>query len=178
MSVQRSMKEAVVQEIKEKMLGSRSIIFVDYKGLNVQRVTELRSKCRAAGVEMKVSKNTLARIAAREAGMEDIVPMLVESTAAFYGLTDPVAPAKVLDQFMRDNRLQLPIRGGIVEGKVIDEKTVQYLVDLPPREVLLGQVLGTMVAPITGFLSVLQGNSRSLLYALEARRKQLAGESA
>lgn len=174
MNAQRRMKEEAVQELTEKLSGSRSVIFADYKGLNVARVTELRRQCRAAGVEMKVSKNTLTRIAAREAGLEGIVPMLVDSTAAFYSATDPVAPAKVLDAFMKEFRLQLPIRGGVVEGKIIGEKDVQALVDLPSREVLLGQVLGTIVAPLTGLLNVMQGTSRNFVYALEALRKQKA----
>lgn len=173
---QRRQKEETVQELKEKLSGCRSVIFADYKGLNVARVTALRRQCREAGVEMRVSKNTLARIAAREVGLEGAIPMLKESTAAFYGINDPVAPAKVLDAFMKETRLQLPIRGGVVEGKVIDPNGVKALVDLPSKEVLLAQVLGTLNAPIVGLLNVMQGNTRNLVYALEALRKQRAGE--
>ncbi|MCL2549061.1 MAG: 50S ribosomal protein L10 [Symbiobacteriaceae bacterium] len=176
MNNQRRAKVAIVDELKEKFTTSRAIIFADYKGLNVSRVSMLRRRCRDAGVEMKVSKNTLTRIAVSEIGLEDAIPYLVESTACFYSPEDPVAPAKVIDTFFKEYRLTLNIRGGVVEGKVVGPQAVAALIDLPPKEVLLSQVLGTLVAPISGMLNVMQGNTRNLVYALEALRKQKAGE--
>ena len=171
LNAQRRQKEETVQELKEKLSTCRAVIFADYKGLNVARVTELRRQCREAGVEMRVSKNTLTRIAATEVGLADAIPMLKESTASFYSYGDPVAPAKVLDAFVKETRIKLEIRGGVVEGKIIGEDGVKVLVDLPSKEVLIAQVLSTMNAPIVGFLNVLQGNTRNLVYALEAVRK-------
>jgi len=173
---QRRAKVETIAELKEKFSNSRSVIFADYKGLNVSRVSQLRRRCREVGVEMKVSKNTLTRIAVSEIGLEDAIPYLVESTACFYGLDDPVAPAKIVDTFSKEYRLNLKIRGGVVEGKVVGPEAITALIDLPPKEVLLGQVLGTLIAPLTGLLSVMQGNTRNLVYALEALRKQRAGE--
>lgn len=172
MSNIREQKEAKVAEIRDRFQNSQSVIFMDYRGLNVATVTRLRRQCREAGVEMKVIKNTLARIAAEELGLSEINQKLEGTTAAFYGLNDPVAPAKVIEDFLKENRLTLEIKGGIVNGKVIEAAAVKELAGLPDRSVLLAQVLGTMVAPLTGFYSVLQGNTRNLVYALEAVRKQ------
>ena len=176
MNSQRRAKVTEVDLLKEKIASSRSVIFADYKGLNVQRVSLLRRRCREAGVEMRVSKNTLTRIAVSEIGLEDAVPYLVSSTACFYSTDDPVAPAKVLDTFNKEYRLNLAFRGAIVEGKVVGPEGVAALVDLPSKEVLVAQVLGTINAPLVGLVNVLSGNSRNLLYALEAIRKQKAGE--
>ena len=173
---QRRAKVATVEELKEKFSSSRSVIFADYKGLNVERISLLRRRCREAGVEMRVSKNTLTRIAVREIGLPDAVQYLVDSTACFYGINDPVAPAKIVDTFSKEYRLNLAFRGGVVEGKVVGPAEVANLVNLPPKEVLLAQVLGTINAPLVGLLNVMQGNARSLVYALESLRKLKAGE--
>lgn len=172
MSILRARKVEMVAEIKDRFENSESTIFLDYRGLDVATVTKLRRQCREAGVEMKVIKNTLARIAADELGLSEINSQLVGTTAAFYGLEDPVAPAKVIEDFLKETRLNLQIKGGIVNGKVVEAEAVKNLAKLPDREVLLAQVLGTMVAPLTGFYSVLQGNTRNLVYALDALKNQ------
>ncbi|MCL2497448.1 MAG: 50S ribosomal protein L10 [Symbiobacteriaceae bacterium] len=176
MNSQRAAKEATVEDIKERFNRSKSIIFADYQGMNVQRAGMLRRRLRDNGVEMKVSKNTLTRIAVKEIGLEDAIPYLAEATACFYGLEDPVAPAKTLDTFFKEYRLNLAIRGGVVEGKVVGPEGIATLINLPSREVLLAQVLGTLNAPLTGLMNVMQGNARNLVYALEALRKKRAGE--
>jgi len=173
---QRRAKIAVVEELKEKFSSSRSVIFADFRGMSVSRVSMLRRRCRDAGVDMKISKNTLTRIAVSEIGLEDAIPYLTDTVACFYSSDDPVAPAKIVDTFYKEYRLNLKIYGGVVEGKVVGPQAIAALIDLPPKEVLLGQVLGTMIAPITGLLNVMQGNTRNLVYALEALRKQKAGE--
>lgn len=173
----REQKELSVKEIREKLANSRSTIFADYKGLNVARVTELRKRMRAAGVEMKVVKNTLTRIAASELGYGAINSKLEGPTAAIFGVTDPVAPAKVLDAFSKEFKFTFDIKGGIVEGKVIGTNDVKALAELPSKEVLIAKALGTLQAPIVGFLNVLQGNARELVYVLEAIRKQKEGSA-
>ncbi len=172
MNAIREQKAAAVAEIKERLQATQSVVFMDYRGMNVATVTKLRRKCREAGVDMKVIKNTLTRLAATELGMEAINTKLEGTTAAFFGMNDPVAPAKILEEFLKESKLTLEIKGGIVSGKVIDAAGVKALASLPDKNVLIAQVLGTLIAPITGFYSVLQGNTRNLVYALEAVRKQ------
>ncbi|MBP2651882.1 MAG: rplJ [Firmicutes bacterium] len=166
-------KEAIVSEIKSKLTASKGLVLTNYRGLNVAMDTKLRRKFREAGVEYRVLKNTMTRIAANQAGIEGLDQYLEGPTAIAMSVTDPVAPAKVLADFIKENKLQaIEIKAGLVEGKVIDAQGVKALASLPSREVLVAKLLGTMQAPITGFVNVLHGNLRNLAYVLEAVRQQ------
>lgn len=163
-------KKQIVSGITEKFNEAQSVIIVENRGLNVAQATELRSKMRAAGVEFKVLKNTLVKLAADEAGVTGLEPYLQGPTAWAFSLTDPVAAAKILIPFAKTNN-KLVIKGGIIEKKAFDADGVKTLADLPSREVLLAQVLGAMQGPLVGMVNVLQGPIRKLGYALEAVRK-------
>jgi large subunit ribosomal protein L10 len=167
----RPEKVAVVQEIQERISQSQGAVLADYRGLDAGQMTELRKELREAGVEFKVLKNTLTILAAQELEMNDLIPLLNGPTAIAFGYDDPVAPAKILSEFAKKSKV-LEIKGGILEGKVLDPEGVMSLADLPSREVLLSMVLRGMQAPIAGMVNVLQGNIRNVVYALEAVRKQ------
>ena len=153
MAVIRPEKVAKVAEIKELLTNSKCAILVDFCGLTVAQDTDLRRKMREAGVHYGVVKNTLLRIAAQEAGIEGLEPSLEKNTAI------AVAPED-------------PVKVGVLDGKVIDAEAIKALASLPPKEVLVAKMLGSMNAPITGFVNVLQGTIRNVVYALEAVRKQ------
>lgn len=163
-------KKVVVEEIKGKLQNAKGVVLADYRGLNVAEVTKLRTKLREAGVEYRVLKNTMTRIAAHDLGINDLDPFLEGPTAIAFG-SDPVAPAKVISEFAKTNK-NLEIKAGLLEGKVIDFEGVKALADLPAREVLLAQVAAGMQAPLVGMVNVLQGPLRKAVYALEAIRKQ------
>ena len=149
-------KEAVVNEVKEKLSKSSSVVLVDYKGINVLDVTELRKRFREAGVEYKVYKNSLFKRAASELGMEALHEHLQGTVAVAFGEKDVVAPAKTLNQFMKDKpKTTISIKAGYVEGKLMDAKDVKALGDLPSRDVLIAMLLGA-----------LQGSIRNLAYVL------------
>ena len=167
----RPEKVAIVEEVTDKLRRGQGVVLADYRGLNVKAMTELRRKARGAGVELQVVKNTLALRAARNVGLEGLEPYLKGPTAIAYAYDDPVAAAKVLSEFARTNEA-LQIKGGVVEGRVIDVEGVKALAELPSREQLIAQVLRGMQAPISGFVGVLQGTLRKLVYVLEAVRKQ------
>lgn len=167
----RPEKEASVSEMMEKFQAAGSVVVADYRGLNVAEVTKLRKRLRDAGVEMKVAKNTLTLIAARNVGIEGLESVLKGPSAMAFGMTDLVAPAKVLTDFMKEAK-KLEIKGGVVQGKVTDAEGVKVLAELPPREVLIARALGGMKAPLTGLVNVLSGTTRNLVYVLEAIRKQ------
>ncbi|MDD4169413.1 MAG: 50S ribosomal protein L10 [Desulfotomaculaceae bacterium] len=175
MPITKAKKEEIIQDLKEKFEGSAVSVFADYRNLNVAEATKLRRKLREAGCEYKVAKNTLTSIVVKRLGVEGIEPYLVGPIAIAFG-KDPVAPAKVLSEFIRETK-KMEIKAGILEGKVIDARGVKDLAELPPREVLLAKALGGMQAPLYGFASVLQGTIRSFAYAVEAVRKQRAGEA-
>lgn len=167
----RPEKEAIVAELKEKLEQSKAAILTDYRGLNVAAMTELRRLMREQGLEYRVVKNTLTRFAAQELGLDDLEPYLEGPTAIAFSFEDPVAPAKVIMDFAKEHK-QLEVKAGLLRGKVIQPEGVKELADLPPREVLLAQVLGGLQAPIAGLVGVLNGAPRNLVYVLEAIRKQ------
>jgi large subunit ribosomal protein L10 len=168
-------KESIVLEIKEKFESSTVAVLADYRGLNVAEATKLRRRLREAGCEFKIAKNTLTSLAASRVGLEGLAPYLEGQVAIAFG-ADPVMPAKILSEFIREIK-KMEIKAGVLEGRVIDAKEVKILADLPSREVLLARILGGMQAPLYGFAGVLQGTIRSFVYTLEAVRKMRAEEA-
>ncbi len=162
-------KAKLVAEIREKFDKATGVVLADYRGLTVAQVTRLRADLRQADVEYRVLKNTLVSRAANEVGVKGLDPYLEGPTALAFS-ADPVAPAKVLSEFAKTNK-NFKIKAGVLEGKVIGPDGVKALADLPPREVLLAQVLRGMQAPLSGMANVLQGPIRKFAYALEALRK-------
>lgn len=168
-----SQKRVVIDEISNKIKAAKAMVFADYRGLTVEQDTELRSALRKAGVEYKVVKNTLTRIAVNENGLEGLDGILNGPTAMAVSDTDPVAPAKVLSDYAKKFD-KLELKAGVVEGKIIDLNGIKALAELPPREVLIAKVLGGFNAPISGFVNVLNGNMRGLVVALNAIAEQKA----
>lgn len=160
-------KSQNVEEIKEKINRAQSVVLVDYRGLNVDQLTELRSEYRKAGVEYKVYKNTMMRFAFKDAGLEEFNEFLKGPSAIAFGYDDPVQVAKITSKFAKAND-KLEIKAGIVDGKIIDIDGVNNLASLPSREVLIAQVLGGLNSPIQGFANVLQGTIRGLATVLNA----------
>ncbi|OUM98223.1 MAG: 50S ribosomal protein L10 [Firmicutes bacterium ZCTH02-B6] len=167
----RPEKVAAVEEIREQLAASKAVFVTDYRGLTVAQMTRLRRKLRESGTEYTVVKNTLTRIAARETDAQALDPFLEGPTALAFAKQDPVAAAKALLDFAKESKI-LQIRGGVLGGKPVGADDIQALANLPPREVLLAQVVGGLQAPISGFVFVLQGTLRKLVYALDAVRQK------
>ena len=129
----RPEKAGKVAELKDLLSSSKGAVLVDYCGLTVAEDTELRSKMREAGVKYMVAKNTFIRIAAKEAGIEGLDAYLEHNTAVAFSAEDPVAPAKILNDFSKDHKA-LEIKAGILDGKVIALDEVKALAELPSRE--------------------------------------------
>lgn len=164
-------KEQVVQEIKQKLEAATLVICTDYRGLNMEKVTELRNKLRVPGVEYRVLKNTMFRFALQQAGYEDMASQISGPNAVIFSQDDPVGPAKTIFDFAKTNK-ELEIKVGILEGQMISTEDIKNLAQLPPRDVLLAQVVGTMQAPITAFVRVLNANLTGLVRALDGIREQ------
>jgi large subunit ribosomal protein L10 len=167
----RSEKEAIVQEVIEKLEKAKSTVLTDYRGLNVAEATQLRKKLREADVEYRVIKNTMTRFAVRELGLDELSPYLEGPTAIAFSYEDPAAAPKILTEFMKASK-KLTIKAGMLEGKLIDEEGVKALADLPSREILLSMVLSAMQSPIANWVSVLGAPIRSFGYALDGVRQQ------
>ncbi|MBP2028892.1 large subunit ribosomal protein L10 [Acetoanaerobium pronyense] len=162
------MKQGVVSEISEKLQKSVSCVVVDYKGLTVEEVTELRNKFREAGVDYKVYKNTLVRRAAEQVGnMEQFDDVnLVGTNAIAFGYEDPVAPAKIVSEFAKTHP-KLELKMGFVEGEFYDSEKLKELAEIPSREELIAKLLGSLKAPVSNFV-----------YLLDAMIKKQEGQEA
>ena len=167
--MQKELKIKSVKDIKEKFDKSKVVILTDYKGLTMSQMSKLRKKLRPIDAEYKVFKNTLISRAIKDKAYDGIDPLLTGSTAILFGYEDQVAPTKVLSEFIKENE-KPGIKGGLLDGKVIDTKTITMLAKLPSREVLLGRVVGTMKAPITNFVLDCKGILSKFVYALSAIR--------
>ncbi|MGM8216198.1 50S ribosomal protein L10 [Bacillaceae bacterium W0354] len=143
-------KKQQVQEIADKLSNSKTTILVDYRGLNVEQVTELRKQLRDAGVDFKVYKNTMTRRATEKAGYEGLNDVLVGPTAIAFSEEDVVAPAKILGKFAKDIEA-LEIKGGIIEGNIATVEQIQELADLPSYEGLVSMLLSVLQAPVRNF---------------------------
>ncbi len=173
MNANLTAKAEVVKDVKAKLTECKSLVIVDFRGLTVDEATALRAECRKAGVDLKVLKNTLVERAASELGISGLEQYLKGPSAFAFGTKDPVAPAKVLTEYIKKAK-KMTVKCGLVDGKVIDAAGVEALASLPPREVLIAKMLGSMNAPITGLVTVLGGTVRKLLYTLVAIKDQKA----
>lgn len=143
-------KKQMVTEIAEKLQNSKSTILVDYRGLNVEELTELRKQLREAGVDFKVYKNTMTRRAAEKADLTELNDILTGPTAIAFSDEDVVAPAKVLNNFAKDHEA-LEIKGGVIEGNIASLEQIKELADLPSYEGLLSMLLSVLQAPVRNF---------------------------
>ena len=147
-------KKAVVEALSAKMKEATSVVFVDYKGINVAQATELRKQFREAGVEYSVVKNTLTNFAAKDAGY-DFAEILNGTTAMASTTGDPIAPARIVCEFAKKNKNTLSIKGGVVEGSVLTADQLNGFGELPSKNALVASVLGTFLAPISSLAFVL-----------------------
>lgn len=163
----RPEKVAAVQETLAKMSGAQAVFVTEYRGLSVGNMAELRRSTVAAGAETKVVKNTLAALAAREAGLEELVPLLVGPTALTFVTGDIAGVAKAIRTFARANPLLVPT-GGVIGTRAIGAAELNALADLPSREVLLAQIAGALQAPMVKTAGLLQAMPRNLAYGINA----------
>lgn len=169
----RPEKVATVAELGEQFESASAVLLTEYRGLDVPALAELRGELRTAGADYKIYKNTLVRIAARQAGL-DLDALLTGPTAiAFVNQRpdgtpgDAAATAKALREFVKKNDA-LVLKGGVVDGSLLSVDQLKALADLPPREVLLAQIAGALAAPMQTFAGLLQAMPRNLAYGIKA----------
>ena len=151
-----SEKQAIVAALTEKLQNASAGVLVDYKGITVAEDTALRAELRKNNVEYAVVKNTLLRFAAKNCGLDDLDGILNGTTSLAICNDDPVAPARVINDFAKKCNDHFEIKGGFMDGKVMSLNEVMALAEIPPLPVLRAQVLGTMLAPISGLACVLK----------------------
>lgn len=148
-------KKQMVAELVEKFKNAASGIIVDYRGLSVADDTDLRKQLREAGVEYKVIKNTLCKFAIKEVNLDELDPVFNGPTAIAMSTEDPVAPAKIIADFVKNNEV-LEIKSGFMDGAVLSLDEIKSLAATPSREVLLATILSSLNAPVSNFVRTLQ----------------------
>jgi len=177
--MKREHKQEVVDELTQRLQAAETLLVADYRGLTMPQIDELRTRLLASGARFTVVKNTLTRRAAEAAGADALLTLLEGPSAiAFLEADgDMVAAAKALADAARETRV-LEIRGGVMQGRAMSAAEVEGLATLPPAEVLRGQVLGAIVAPLTTFAALLNAPLQNLVGLIDARIDQLGGEQA
>jgi large subunit ribosomal protein L10 len=166
-----SQKKELVERLAKQLAEAEITVLVDYKGLTVLQVTELRAKLREAGVQMEVVKNTLMRLASKGTGSEVLTDLYKGPNAIVVSQDDPVAPAKILVDFAKDND-KLEIKGAALGGKLLGEEEIKQLAKMPSKEDLLAQLVYTLNAVPTNLVNVLSGVPRSFVNVLNAVKDQ------
>lgn len=171
MAITRGKKEELIEAVAEKIKNSKSIIFTDYRGLSVEEINDVRNKLREKGIEFKVIKNTLFKIAVKNAKADiDLESLKDHPIAAAFGYDDEVEPAKVTYEFSKSHEA-LELIGGVLNGKSIGLDQVKSLALMPSREEMYAKIVGSLASPLRGIASVLQGNLRGLVSVLDQYAK-------
>ena len=169
----RPEKEQQVALLADKLQRAKVAVLTDYRGLTVSQIEDLRGRLRGGDVEYRVVKNTLARRAAVVAGHDDFQKVLVGPIAMAFGYADLREPVKLLNEFVRSTRLKLDIVGGLVEGRVMSGDQLKQLADLPPKDVLISQLAGTLISPLAMLAAALNSPLAQLASALEVHKNNL-----
>jgi large subunit ribosomal protein L10 len=170
--MKRTDKEQIVSDLAEKIKGAQALYYTDFTGLNVKRMTELRRRLRKAGVEYVVIKNTLALRAVNESGL---VAERLKGPTGLVIATDPVAGAKLITDFAKENDQKPTVKGGMFEGQALDADQVKKMATMPSREQMLSELGASMQAPMAMFAGAMMGVLSTFAGALEALRTQREG---
>jgi large subunit ribosomal protein L10 len=168
-------KEKIVAGLQGIFAKAKVGVMTDYRGLTTAELNELRRKLRDAGVEYHVVKNSLAQLAARNAGLEQVAAAIKDPTALAFGYGEAQEVARVLTDFIRTTKSIMKIKGGFLPGRVLSTAEVETLARLPSREVLIAQVMAGLQSPLYRLVNVLSGPMRGMMNVLQARIKQLEG---
>lgn len=176
MSKTRAQKEEILNKIAEELKTAKAVVFTDYKGMTMSQLSDLRNKLYDQQAKFSVTKNTLLKIALKQAGK----PALDDATldgpvATLFAYDDEITPIKTLVKALKDNNIG-KIKAGILGTELMDEYKVIKLSTLPSKDELRGKVVGVLVAPIAGLQTVLFANIRNVVYALDQIRKSKGGE--
>ena len=169
----KELKVEQVDVLTDKLKRAKVAVVTDYRGLTVSQLHDLRVKLRGGDVEYRVVKNTLARRAAEAAGFPTFQAELKGPVAIAFGYDDLGAPAKLINDFVRTTRLKLDVVGGLVEGKVFSSAQIKQLADLPSREALIAQLMGTLQSPVGQLVGIMQTPLQQLLGVLDAYKNKL-----
>ncbi len=175
--MERSKKEKVIEELHKKLGRASAAILTDYKGLTVAEITNLRDSLAAEKVEYQVVKNTLMRLAGKDTDVAVLEPLLKGTCAVAIAFGDPAIPAKIIKKFSKTNE-KLKVKAGSLGNRLLNPDQISALAELPPKEELIGKMLGTLIAVPTGLVTVLSGVPRAFVGVLAAIQRQKEEQAA
>jgi large subunit ribosomal protein L10 len=168
-------KVKIVEDLEETFARTQIGVITDYRGTNTAELSDIRNKLREVQVEYRVVKNSLAQRAAKAAGLEELASLFNGPMAVAFDFSDAPAAARVLSEYLRNNKTNLSIKGGFLKEKPLTPAEVETLSKIPSRQVLISQVMAGLQSPVYGLVNVLAGPMRGFIGVLQARIKQLEG---
>lgn len=169
----KEQKREILQNLKEKIASSRSVVFTNFEGLGVKENEELRNRLKQEGGEYYVPKKTLLKMALEEAGISDVNPRNIDGKlAVVFGYEDEIMPAKIVDEFREKHENKVEFAGGILENSFLTPEKVGELAQMPSKQELQAKLVGTLASPMSGLVNTMAGNMRNLVYALKAIEEQ------
>jgi large subunit ribosomal protein L10 len=175
-SLPKARKEQKIEQVEvltDKLKKAKVAVLTDYRGLKVHQIQDLRAKLRGGDIEYRVVKNTLARRAAEAAGYPTLQASIKGPVAIAFGHDDLGVPSRLINEFVRATRLKVEVVGGLVEGRVFNAEQVKQLADLPSREVLIAQLMGTLQSPVAQLVGIMQTPLQQLMGVLNAYKTKL-----
>ena len=163
----KKQKEQVIEDLTDRIKRQKVLVFTDFSGLKVSETRDLRKKLREAGMEYKVAKKTLIKLALEKAKKVADIMQFKSSVALVFGYNDPIMPAKIISGFSKEHN-KLKVLGGLMEDKVLTVEEIKELAKIPSREELLAKLVWSIKSPVSGFVNVLSGNIRNLIGILTA----------
>lgn len=164
-------KAQKVDQLSDALSKATSVFMTDFTGLSVEDITRLRREMRKAGVKYIVVKNTLARISAEKAGISQMVPYLTGPTGLALSFDDPASPVRIIFDFRKDKE-KPAIKAAVIEGELLNQQAAEQIRNIPPRQILLGQVVSAMAAPLSGFIGGLSSIMSKLVYTINAIKEK------
>ena len=172
MSLSKDSKKEILRDLIAKLKESKGVVLTDYQGMNVSQISSLRNELKEKKVEFKIVKNTLIEKASEELNLEDLTKDLIGCTAMAFCSDDGVAPARLLKEYFKKNRIDLKIKSGLVDGRVFSSEKIIEIASLPSKDVIIAQIINGVKSPLFSLIFILQGPLRGLIYTLEAVKKQ------
>lgn len=172
MVLSKDSKKEILQDLIAKLKESKGVVLTDYQGMNVSQISSLRNELKEKKVEFKIVKNTLIEKASEELNVEDLTKDLTGCTAMAFCSNDGVAPARLLKEYFKKNKIDLMIKSGLIDGRIFSSEKIIEIASLPSKDVLIAQIINGVKSPLYSLVFILQGPLRGLIYALEEVKKQ------
>lgn len=172
MALSKNSKKEILKDLIVKLKECKGVVLTDYQGMNVFQITCLRNELKERKVEFKIVKNTLIEKACEELNIKDLTKDLIGCTAIAFSSDDGVAPARLLKEYYKKNKIDLKIKSGLIDGRVFCAEKITEIASLPSKYVLIAQMINGVKSPLYSLVYILQGPLRGLIYTLKSVKER------